>query len=289
MRKSGLAKADKKAGRVAAEGVIASSSRADGKLGRAGRGQLRDRLRRARATTSAAFAADVAKAALAASGRRTSSADGAQAAERRDASRDAPRAGREDRREHRRAPLRRSVEAPAAVGTYVHGDRIGALVALEGGDDELARDLAMQVAAINPRYLTPARRAGGAWWPRSARSVEQAQATRSARQAGGDRRQDGRRQGAQVAQRDRAHRASRSSRTTKLTVEQAAARAQGGSQGFQRYEVGAGIEKKQDDFVAEVMAQVRPPRPGPTQPDLRRNPAERGSLSCATASPRRIP
>jgi elongation factor Ts len=27
--------------------------------------------------------------------------------------------------------------------------------------------------------------------------------------------------------------------------------------GFERFEVGAGIEKKQDDFVAEVMAQVK--------------------------------
>ena len=26
---------------------------------------------------------------------------------------------------------------------------------------------------------------------------------------------------------------------------------------FERFEVGAGIEKKQDDFVAEVMAQVK--------------------------------
>ncbi len=42
------------------------------------------------------------------------------------------------------------------LGTYLHGTRIGALVALEGGDAELARDLAMHVAASNPRYLSAA-------------------------------------------------------------------------------------------------------------------------------------
>ena len=49
MRKSGLAKADKKAGRIAAEGMIASSARQRRPFGGAGRGQLRDGLRRARA------------------------------------------------------------------------------------------------------------------------------------------------------------------------------------------------------------------------------------------------
>ena len=44
LRKTGLAKADKKASRVAAEGRIAMAQ--DGRQGRAGRDQLRDRLRR---------------------------------------------------------------------------------------------------------------------------------------------------------------------------------------------------------------------------------------------------
>ena len=35
--------------------------------------------------------------------------------------------------------------------------------------------------------------------------------------------------------------------------------------GFERFEVGAGIEKKQDDFVAEVMAQVKGAGPGPVR------------------------
>ena len=39
------------------------------------------------------------------------------------------------------------------IGAYVHGGRIGVLVELEGGDIELARDIAMHVAALNPEYL----------------------------------------------------------------------------------------------------------------------------------------
>lgn len=46
------------------------------------------------------------------------------------------------------------LESARTVGSYVHMDRIGALVEVEGGDDELARDLAMQVAATAPRYLS---------------------------------------------------------------------------------------------------------------------------------------
>ena len=39
------------------------------------------------------------------------------------------------------------------IGAYVHGGRIGALVEIEGGDDEVAHDIAMHVAALNPEYV----------------------------------------------------------------------------------------------------------------------------------------
>ena len=41
------------------------------------------------------------------------------------------------------------------VGAYLHGHRIGVLVTLKGGDAELARDIAMHVAASNPQLLDP--------------------------------------------------------------------------------------------------------------------------------------
>ncbi|WP_137819430.1 translation elongation factor Ts [Pseudomonas sp. 2FG] len=47
-----------------------------------------------------------------------------------------------------------SVEADV-VGSYLHGHRIGVLVALKGGSVELAKDIAMHVAASNPQFLDP--------------------------------------------------------------------------------------------------------------------------------------
>ncbi len=45
----------------------------------------------------------------------------------------------------------------AVVGSYVHGNsRIAVLVALNGGNEELARDIAMHVAAVNPQVVNPA-------------------------------------------------------------------------------------------------------------------------------------
>ncbi|WP_369602501.1 translation elongation factor Ts [Hahella sp. SMD15-11] len=42
------------------------------------------------------------------------------------------------------------------VAAYVHGNnKIGVLIALEGGDAELAKDIAMHVAAVNPRFVAP--------------------------------------------------------------------------------------------------------------------------------------
>ena len=41
------------------------------------------------------------------------------------------------------------------VGAYLHGHRIGVLVCLKGGNPELARDIAMHVAAANPAVLNP--------------------------------------------------------------------------------------------------------------------------------------
>jgi elongation factor Ts len=45
------------------------------------------------------------------------------------------------------------IDSRATVGSYVHGTRIGVLVEVEGGNADLARDLAMQVASLAPRYV----------------------------------------------------------------------------------------------------------------------------------------
>lgn len=43
----------------------------------------------------------------------------------------------------------------ANLGTYVHGSRIGVVTNLVGGDNELAKDLAMHVAANSPQFVKP--------------------------------------------------------------------------------------------------------------------------------------
>ena len=41
------------------------------------------------------------------------------------------------------------------VGAYLHGHRIGVLVVLKGGNDELAKHVAMHIAASNPAVVSP--------------------------------------------------------------------------------------------------------------------------------------
>jgi elongation factor Ts len=45
------------------------------------------------------------------------------------------------------------VESASVLASYTHGARIGAVVAMDGGDEALARDIAMHVAAINPSCI----------------------------------------------------------------------------------------------------------------------------------------
>ncbi len=48
------------------------------------------------------------------------------------------------------------IDSDGNVAAYVHGGRIGVLVELKGGDQELARGIAMHIAAMNPPYISPA-------------------------------------------------------------------------------------------------------------------------------------
>ncbi|GGY24797.1 elongation factor Ts [Rhodanobacter panaciterrae] len=45
------------------------------------------------------------------------------------------------------------VESNGVIGSYIHGGRIGVLVALKGGSEELAKGVAMHVAAMNPAHI----------------------------------------------------------------------------------------------------------------------------------------
>ena len=148
LRKSGLAKADKKAGRVAAEGRVVLAQ--DG--GKAVLVEINSETDFvAKDENFLAFANSVAQTAL---------TSGSQDVE---ALKAAPVGG--ETVETARAALiakvgenvqvRRMVRVDSAntVAGYVHGGRIGVLIELKGGDAELAKGIAMHVAAMNPPYI----------------------------------------------------------------------------------------------------------------------------------------
>ncbi len=247
MRKSGLAKADKKATRVAAEGTIAIE-RANLKAVLVEVNCETDFV--ARSDEFQAFARDVARAALEA---KAADLPGLLVS---------PHAGG-TLDEHRRAlvakigeniSVRRfvAVTAPTALGIYLHGGRIGVLVALKGGDEALAKDLAMHVAALNPAYID----ANGV--PAAVLDKERAIL---AEQTKGENKPpeiiakmvEGRLRKylAEITLLGQPFVKDPDTTVEKLLKKSGATVLQ-----YVRYEVGAGIEKKHDDFVGEVMAQV---------------------------------
>jgi elongation factor Ts len=250
MRKQGLAKADKKATRVAAEGVIAHDVAADGRSAALVEINCETDFV-AREHDFQAFAAEVARAALA---HRPAGIEALQALKLKSG---------ESIDERRRAlvakigeniSLRRStvLASTSPLGAYLHGSRIGVLVALEGGDATLARDLAMHIAASNPRYISLAD------VPAAALAKEREILTEQAQKEG---------KSPEIVAKMVEGRLRKSVAEITLlgqpyvkdpdqTVEKLLKGAGATVREFVRYEVGAGIEKKQEDFVAEVMAQV---------------------------------
>jgi elongation factor Ts len=255
MRKQGLAKADKKASRVAAEGVIATATSSDGKSAVLVEINCETDFV-ARGDDFAAFAKEVAQLAL--TGKPASV----------EALSELKLASGETIDEKRRAlvakigekiSLRRfeRVESPGLLGSYLHGTRIGTLVAIEGGDTQLAKDLAMHVAASNPAYLQSA--------DVPAEAVAKERDIR-----------------VEMLKNDEKNRNKPEAILVKIveggmnkwyseitllgqpfikddnggSVEKLLTGAKAKIIRFVRLEVGAGIEKKQDDFVAEVMSQA---------------------------------
>ena len=151
LRKSGLAQADKKASRVAAEGKIALAVSDDGREAVMVEVNCETDFV-AKDDSFMAFAEAVARNALAASpadvdALMQTTIDGATVEEARQAL--VSKIGEN-------IQVRRFVRSSSdgALGAYVHGGRIGVLVDLSGGDEELARDLAMHVAAMNPEFVS---------------------------------------------------------------------------------------------------------------------------------------
>jgi elongation factor Ts len=149
------------------------------------------------------------------------------------------------------------VTTGGVLGTYLHGNRIGSLVTLAGGDESLARDLAMHVAAINPQYVTPEQV--------PAELVERERGIYAA-QVEADPKAQGKPAEIVAKMIDGKLRKFLAEITLvgqpfvkddKQTVGEVLKKAGAKVERFVRYEVGAGIEKKQENFAEEVMAQVR--------------------------------
>ena len=252
MRKQGLAKADKKAARIAAEGVIAIERAADGLAAAMVEVNCETDFV-AREQDFRAFSKTVASRAA------------AERPQTLDALLQAKLDGSSETIEERRRSLvakigenigvRRFVllATPQHLGAYTHGTRIGALVAVKGGDAQLAHDLAMHVAASNPRYLSQRE------VPAEVIAKEREILTEQAQGEG---------KPPEIVAKMVEGRLRKSLGEITLLgqpfvkdpdtiVEKLLKGAGAQVVAFERFEVGAGIEKKQEDFVAEVMAQVK--------------------------------
>jgi len=251
MRKNGLAKADKKAARIAAEGTLVIE-RAANEAVLVEVNCETDFV--ARGDDFQAFAREVAKAALASN---SATVDALLAQQ----------GGAGTLEERRRALIAKIGEnitvrrfqrlaSKGPLGTYLHGTRIGALVALEGGDETLARDLAMHVAAVNPAYVDAAAVPAEVLNKEREILTEQAKGEKKPPEIIAK----------MIEGRLRKHLAEITLlgqpfvKDPDVSVEALLKKSKAKVAGFVRFEVGAGIEKKQDDFVGEVMAQVKGPQ-----------------------------
>jgi elongation factor Ts len=250
MRKAGLAKADKKAGRIAAEGTIATAMAADGRKAVLVEVNCETDFV-ARQPEFQAFAADVAKAALAANVTAPDALAGLElsAGGTTDETRRSLIAKIGEKIDVRRAG---TLEAPDRIGAYVHGTRIGVLAGLQGGDEALARDIAMHVAAVNPQYVSPANVPADV--VAKEREILAAQAAAEGKPAAiVEKMVEGRLRKylAEICLTGQPF-----VKDPDTTVGALLAKSKAEVSGFLRYEVGEGIEKRQENFAAEVMAQV---------------------------------
>jgi elongation factor Ts len=251
MRKSGLAKADKKAARVAAEGTIAvQRSNAAAAMVEVNcetdfvaRGDEFQEFAKAAATAALDAAPATLSDLLAAS-------QGTEDGTTLDGRRRALIAKIGENIAVRRFAR---IAAEGAVGAYVHGGRIGALVALQGGDEALARDLAMHVAAVNPTYIDAAAVPADVLEKERAILAEQTRGEKKPPEIIAK----------MVEGRLRKYLAEITLvgqpfvKDEDVTVEKLLKKAGATVLEFVRFEVGVGIEKPVDDFVGEVMAQVK--------------------------------
>ena len=252
MRKSGAAKADKKAGRVAADGAIKTLVSDDGKTAVIVEINSETDFV-AKGDEFLGFSADIARCildnnpgdidALMA----TASPSGTGTiAETREALVSKLGENMNIRRFDR-------FETSGLIGSYVHGRKIGVVVVMEGGDEGLAKDIAMHVAASRPQYVTKDE------VPADVIAKEKEILSAQALQEG---------KPADIVEKMVVGRINKFFNEICLlgqpfvkdpdtTVEKLLKGANATVKSFVRFEVGEGMEKKEEDFAAEVMATVK--------------------------------
>jgi elongation factor Ts len=146
---------------------------------------------------------------------------------------------------------------PARLTQYLHGGRIGVMVALEGGDEQTGKDIAMHIAAsvANVRPLCVSRDQVPAELIDKERTIYAAQAAESGKPADIVAKMvEGRinKYLAEVTLLGQPF-----ARDTEQTVEKYLKSKGATVRNFALYVVGEGIEKKKDDFAAEVAAMAR--------------------------------
>ena len=249
LRKSGQAKADKKAGRVAADGRVVINK--DG--GKAVIVEVNSETDFvAKDENFVSFAESIAAAALA-----SGETDVVALAAKDSGDGRSVEQARTDliQKVGENISVRRAqiVAADGPIGAYTHGARIGAIVALDGGDEELARDIAMHVAAINPTCIDES------GVPAEMLEREKRIFSEQAAESG---------KPPEIVEKMVTGRVAKFLKEITLvgqpfvkdpdvTVGKLVKGADASIVSFVRFEVGEGIEKKEDNFVEEVMAQVQ--------------------------------
>ena len=253
MRKSGLAKADKKSDRIAAEGVIAIETSADGK--HAVMLEINSETDFvAKAEDFIAFVSQVSAAALEAQ-----PADVAalmaltmnDAGDNMDTVRQTLIAKIGENIQVRRFTLMSTDDG--VIGSYRHGESMGSMVRLAGGDVALAKDIAMHVAASRPQAISAAD------LPAELLEKERDIVATQARDSGKpeaiiEKMVDGR---MKKFVNEISLLGQNFVKDPDVTVEKLVSKANATVKEIAFYQVGEGIEKKEDNFAEEVMAQAR--------------------------------
>lgn len=252
MRKSGLAKADKKSGRIAAEGVIGVKVSADNKIAVMADVNCETDFV-AKGDDFSAFVNDVVDALLSTD---VDSDEQLQAmvlanGQTVDETRRALIAKLGENITVRR--FQKFVTTEGGQACYLHGSKIGVIVELANDDSVLGKDIAMHIAASKPEFVSEDQVSADVI--AKEKEIFSAQALESGKPA-------------EIVEKMIGGRISKFLaeitlvgqpfiKDDSMTVGKLLSSKGNSVLRFARFEVGEGIEKKEEDFAAEVMAQVR--------------------------------